>query len=357
MLARRGHEVHLLTFHDPVLEDALTAEDNANLRMTYLPTQLKWSPVPLARRVRRLLDALRPDVWHAHIAIPYGVTAAIARQHPFFLSTHGSDVYFEAWASKVGRFRPLLPPGVGRLAFRVVHAGLASAADKVVVFSPDMMKLLPRLGYPRSRLVPCYLGIDTDLFRRRDRPPAAEEFRIVCTRNLEPLYDHATLLEAAARLQAQGVRVSLRLAGSGSLRRFLEDYARRLGIADRVEFLGVVLHRQLPRLLSESDVMVSPSRSDTTAMSVLEAMSCGLPVVATSVGSLPERIVPGRNGFLFRPGDVSELTAALGRLAADPALRDRMGADNEREVRAKFNLRETINRLEFAYEQAMSAPV
>jgi len=350
-LAARGHEVHLFTFHHDVLERTQTAADLDRLQLHFLPSAVKWHPIALARQVRPHLARLRPDVWHAHIAIPYGVGAAVTRWHPFLLTTHGSDVYFQAWVRKSPRLRPPAVHPPAWIAFRSIHAGLAAVVDRVIVYSPDMMDLLPRLGYPRSRLTPCFLGVDTSLFRPGDGGAAASSvFRIVCTRNLEPIYGHETLLRATALLRSRGVRVRLTLAGDGSERPRLEGLSSSQGLGDTVRFLGAVPHRELPRWISEADVLVSASHSDTTALSVLEGMACGLPVVVTDVGSLAFRIVPGRNGFLFRPGDVEGLAGHLGRIASDPELRHRIGEENRREVSAKYDLRATVRLLEGAYE-------
>ena len=352
-LASRGHEIHLFTFRDPVLEKTQEPHALDALHPTILPRELKWSPLRLAQVLRTALDRIRPDIWHAHIAIPYGVAAAAVRRHPFLLTTHGSDVYLGAWLQKSIRLRDALTPVGARIVFRALHAGLAASVDRVVVYSPDMLAVLPRLGYAPGKLVPCYLGIDTERFRPAIRSSASEDaIQLVCTRHLEPIYDHPTLLEAVARLRAEGLRVRLVLAGAGTSRSSLEDLSRRLGIAEAVEFLGAVPQARLPALLASSDVLVSASRSDTTAMSVLEGMACGLPVVATAVGSLPMRVEDGVSGFLFPPGDVTRLTTHLRRLATDTDLRKRMGKANGERASREFDLRTTVVQLEEAYFEA-----
>jgi len=351
-LAARGHEVHLFTFHHAVLEGTQTREDVRRLHLRFLPAAVKWDPVALGRAVRRELTRIQPEVWHAHIAIPYGVGAAATRWHPFLLTTHGSDVYFRAWIGKSARLRAPAVRAPAWLVFHSIHVALSAVVDRLIVYSPDMMEVLPRLGYPRSKLVPCFLGIDTSLFRPGDGGSGdASELRVICTRNLEPIYGHETLLEAASLLRGRGVRIRLVLAGDGSARPRLEGLAASLRLGDAVEFLGAVPHRDLPRWLVGSDVLVSPSHSDTTAMSVLEGMACGLPVVVTEVGSLASRIVPGRHGFLFRPGDAEGLAGHLERIASDPALRHRMGEENRREVSSKYDLQGTVRSLEAAYER------
>lgn len=355
-VAQAGHRVHLLTFRDPLLMRTQTPESWGEMQVEFLPRELKWSPLRLARRLRPVLQSSRPDIWHVHLAIPYGVTGLLARCHPFLLTTHGSDLYFRAWIQKSPKLPVLAPPGVGQLLFRLVHMSLAASVDRVLVYSPDMMEALPRMGYPPSKLVPCFLGVDTDRFRpREDDSNPREEFRIVCTRHLEPLYDHTTLLAVVARLSARGIPVRLRLIGGGSARPVLERIARAWRIQGIVEFVGTTPHSRLPEILQEADVVVSASRSDTTALSVLEGMASGLPVVVTDVGSLGLRIRHGRNGFLFKPGDVDALEEHLLALASNPELRTAMGRENAALVRRENPIQKTIECLLRSYEDIVIA--
>jgi L-malate glycosyltransferase len=350
-LVRRGHEVRLFTFHDPIVDGTQSRDGGVELEVVFLPPSLKWSPIALGRRIRKELLASPPQILHAHIAIPYGMGAALTRWHPFLLSTHGTDVYYRAWRTKLAQALGPLPPGLGSVAFRATHAFLAACVDNVIVYSPDMLEWLPHLGYPRTKLSSCDLGIDILPFQRVPISPPDGEFRIVCTRNLEPIYDHPAIFRSLAALRRRGVNARLTLAGDGSARLSLEAMVQDLDLVDTVEFLGAVPHDILPEVLARSDVFVSASHSDAAPQSVLEAMAIGLPVVVTRVGSLPLRIVEGESGFLFDPGDVDRLTSRLELLAADEALRRKMGQANRERASREFDVRKTVDRLEEIYQR------
>jgi glycosyltransferase involved in cell wall biosynthesis len=129
----------------------------------------------------------------------------------------------------------------------------------------------------------------------------------------------------------------LRLAGEGHLRARLEEQAARLGIADRVRFLGLVA--DMPAFYQGLDVFVLPSVStEGLPLTVLEAMASGLPVVATTVGGTPEAITDGESGLLAPPGDAGALAVALRRVLDDEALRGRLGAAAREAVLARFTL-------------------
>ena len=145
--------------------------------------------------------------------------------------------------------------------------------------------------------------------------------------------DFATLVDALARLEPPARAL---LVGDGPERMAIEAEVRRLGLAGRVTLAGE--RGDVPELLAASDVFVLSSRSEGLPMSVLEAMAAGLPVVASSVGGVPELVVEGETGFLVPVGDAAALAAALERLIADQELRRRLGRAGRRRVEAEFDL-------------------
>jgi glycosyltransferase involved in cell wall biosynthesis len=103
-----------------------------------------------------------------------------------------------------------------------------------------------------------------------------------------------------------------------------------------VHFLG--LRRDVPDLLSAMDILVLPSHTEGFGLALVEAMAAGLPVIATSVGALPEVVTEGENGLLIPPRDAGALAGALERLLSDPALAQRLGANARTHVREHFSL-------------------
>ncbi len=124
------------------------------------------------------------------------------------------------------------------------------------------------------------------------------------------------------------------MAGRGPLAGRLRHLAGELGVADRVEMPGFVPHAEVPELMRGFDVFVNPSvyDSETFGVAILEASCCALPVVATRVGGVPEVCRDGDTGLLVERNDPDALAEALLRLAEDPALRRRLGANGRRFV-------------------------
>ncbi|MBN8453663.1 glycosyltransferase family 4 protein [Accumulibacter sp.] len=156
------------------------------------------------------------------------------------------------------------------------------------------------------------------------------------------------LLEAAAMLVAAGSPVRLWLGGDGDVEG-CQIYARKLGIAERVEFLGWVSGKHKRRLLKTAGVYCLPSFNEGLPISLLEAMAIGLPVVTTPVGGIPEVVSDGVEGFLVAPGDAAVVAARLGELIGDPQLARRMGALGRRKAIDRFAAEVIVPKIEAVY--------
>lgn len=164
-----------------------------------------------------------------------------------------------------------------------------------------------------------------------------------------------TLIEAAARPELAGLSWRMIIAGNGDLPAYEAD-ARRLGIADRVTFPGWQDEASVARLLEEADVLVLPSEAENQPISILNAMSAALPVVASDVGAIPEMVEDGRSGLLVSPRDPVALATALAELIKNPSERERMGKRGEEIFHARFRLDETLRRFHDLYQSVVNEP-
>jgi glycosyltransferase involved in cell wall biosynthesis len=180
-----------------------------------------------------------------------------------------------------------------------------------------------------------------------------------------PPPDGPLVLGALARLEEEkGIDIliralvdvpgaSLLLAGDGSRRDELSRLAEELGVARRVRFLGWV---ESPcALLTRVQVLVTPSRTETMTLAVLEAMHAGLPVVVADVGSLSEAVLDGRTGFVVPPEDPQALAEACLRLT-DPVLRTRMGAAAQARAAREFSVETMAARYDAHYRSVLGLP-
>jgi glycosyltransferase involved in cell wall biosynthesis len=158
---------------------------------------------------------------------------------------------------------------------------------------------------------------------------------------------HATLIEAVAACRDRDVHVDLAVAGEGPLRGELVALARRLGIEDRVQLLGRC--EDVRKLLRATDVFAFPSLYEAVGIALLEAMACGVAIVASRVGGIPEIVADGVSGLLVPPGEVVPLAEALIRLAHDPGHRIVLG-QAARDRALAFDIQGQVQALEELYE-------
>ncbi|HEX5014978.1 MAG TPA: glycosyltransferase [Candidatus Limnocylindrales bacterium] len=183
---------------------------------------------------------------------------------------------------------------------------------------------------------------------------------IVSVGRLIPLKGHLELIQACARLAGAGVRFRCRIVGDGPFRDVLERQIVARGLTGTVALTGPKTADDVRDLLRETDVFVTPSipmkgRMEGIPVVLMEALSSGVPVVASRMSGIPELVVDGENGVLVEPGDVPALAEALRGLVSDPERRARFGRAGRERVLASFELDKEASALVAAFEATIEA--
>nr|WP_297861133.1 glycosyltransferase [Meiothermus sp.] len=165
--------------------------------------------------------------------------------------------------------------------------------------------------------------------------------------------DHGLLLQALADLQEQPWEVEL--IGDGPMQSLAEEQAARLGIGDRVRFLGA--RKDVAECLAQAHIFVLASNYEGFPLSILEAMRAGLPVVASNVGGVAEAVIDGETGFLVPRGDVHALRSRLAQLIENPQLRTQMGMAGRARYKAHFTLEQMLEKTLAVYEKVLKTKV
>jgi glycosyltransferase involved in cell wall biosynthesis len=245
--------------------------------------------------------------------------------------------------------------GVGRELAHVVNQLIPGKRDAAILLTANerTRKALPRSASPHViQLVEN--GVDMGLFHARERVArASATCRFVFVGRLVDWKRVDLLLEACAKLKSE--KFTLEILGDGPLRSELEAYAQGLGIGERVIFHGMQPQARCSQVLSECDALVLPSLRECGGAVVLEAMACGLPVIATRWGG-PADYLDERSGILVDPAGhdsfVAGLADAMRRIIASPELRTRLGEAGKRRVQEEFDWERKIDRMLDIYEQA-----
>jgi glycosyltransferase involved in cell wall biosynthesis len=272
--------------------------------------------------------ASRASFWRkfAFIAVAY------CARVPVVIHLHGGEfhVFYGAESSRVVR--------------RVIR-GVFERADKVVVLSAWWQEWV-KSTFSRANVVTLYNPAPLPV-RSIDPRDCATLLFLGRIGKAKGVFD---LLEAISRLADRYPQVKLLLCGDGDLAE-AQAVSTRLGINARVAFMGWVQGAAKATLLRTATVFVLPSYNEGLPMSVLEAMSYGMPIIASRVGGVPEAIDNEMDGLLIKPGDVDALTASLNRLLADKGLRHRLGEAARSKVERAFSIDVVAPKIKEIYAQ------
>ena len=342
-LARAGHDVTVYTRRDSAdLPDRVRTADGVLVEHLQAGPA---TPVPkdellplvgsLGSELAARFAADRPDLVHAHFWMS-GLAALSA--------TRGLDVpvvqTFHALGVTKRRFQgrqDTSPP----VRIRMERA-LARDVDRVVATSTDEVSELLRLGAVRSRITVVPSGVDVEQFspdgpvaERTDRP------RVLCIGRLVPRKGFDTVIRALAavpdaELVIAGGPAADQLSGDPEARR-LRRLAERFGVADRVQLIGAVPRPDMPALLRSADLVVCTPWYEPFGIVPLEAMACGVPVVASAVGGFLDTVVDGATGTLVPPRRPDRLAAAMRKLLSEPFWREAYGTAGVDRARSRYS--------------------
>ena len=353
-LAARGHDVHILSSDTPFrlgeYQPGLTFHrvDTPSYPLFREPQYV----LSLATKIVQVARNEHLDIIHAHYAIPHATAAYLARQilhatHPaqvpsVITTLHGTDI------TLIGSDR----------SYSETVALCIEQSDGVTAVSESLKSDTYReLAITKDiRVIPNFL--DCSVHRRIDAEPLRERLIgdpaakvLIHVSNFRPIKRVTAVVEIFARVCAQ-MPAHLLMVGDGPDLDKAQRLAKERGLEERVHFLGG--QDQVRPLLSIADVFLLPSMQESFGLAALEAMACEVPVVASSVGGLPEVIEDGRTGFLLPPDDLEGMSRAALRLLTDARLHGEIREAARQVVHTKFCEEKIVPLYEQYYEQVMA---
>lgn len=301
--------------------------------------------------LRETVEEFDFDLIHAIRLFPIAsslIPIAGSTGRPLLSLGVGSDVHTNPFTSR----------GIRRLTRLAIER-----SDRVAAVSKALGNEMLALGQPRRSIATVYNGVDTVTFaptpERRDELrrnlglPAGGAGIVMVSRLARSKGVHE-LLAAFVRLNAQHKEAWLAIVGDGPERAGLVRRVESLGIGSRVILPGAVPHDVVPQWLNASDIFVLPSYNEGLPNVVMEAMACGLPVLATDVGGISEAVTEACTGFLVQPRSADALIAPLEELLANPPLRTRLGRAGRERVERQFGWRRSAECLLSVYEDMVA---
>jgi glycosyltransferase involved in cell wall biosynthesis len=309
-----------------------------DLATASLPSMLSFLPCGVARGFG-VLRHRRYDILNTHFAIPSGPTGVVLSRlfgTPQVLTIIGGDIYDPT---------KKLSPSSNALLRAVVRRVLNSSAH-VIAISQDIKDRAERDLHCKTGIDVIHYGLTPPRFQetsRRELGLPEDEVILISIGRLVRRKALGDVLLALSRLE--GPRLRLLIIGEGPEERRLREMARTLGLSEQVEFMGAVWGERKFQYLAAADMFVLPSVHEGFGLVFLEAMHCGLPVIASTSGGQTDFLRDGETGYLVPVGEVEPLTQSILRLARDEGLRRQMSEFN-REYAKAFHISGVAERYE-----------
>jgi glycosyltransferase involved in cell wall biosynthesis len=354
-LAEREHEVDVLTTGWGDLPSEETVEGlgvyrvpvwgRGDLSTASLPSMLSFLPCGVAKGCQ-VLRKKRYDVLNTHFAIPSGPTGVVLSRlfrTPMVLTIIGGDIYDPS--------KKLSPSG-NRVLRGVVRRVLDSSSH-IIAISEDIKRRAREDLQCQKQIEVIHYGLAAPQFEEKSRAELGIPEGHVVLITVGRLIKRKALdglLMALSKLERGDVR--LLITGEGPEEKHLRDLSEGLGLSPRVEFLGAIWGERKFQYLAASDIFVLPSVHEGFGLVFLEAMHCGLPVIASSTGGQTDFLKDGETGFLVPVGDVDALAERIARLIEDSALRERISRFNQEHVKS-FHISGVAERYEALFSEVV----
>ncbi|HTP34734.1 MAG TPA: N-acetyl-alpha-D-glucosaminyl L-malate synthase BshA [Candidatus Acidoferrales bacterium] len=350
-LAARGHEVHFITYANPIRLDPDTP------RIHYHEVEVSTYPLfqyppyclALASRMAEVAESYRLDLLHVHYAIPHSIAAMLAQQMlapkrrlPIVTTLHGTDITLV---------------GVDPSYFPITRFGIEKS-DGVTSISDYLRRQTIEVFGVQNEIRVIKNFVNCTLYHPDNEKKGAAAYApngeklLIHLSNFRPVKRVVDCVRILAEVRKH-VPARLLMVGDGPDRGAAEHLARSLGVADDVLFLGKQNH--VERLIPLAHVLLMPSELESFGLVALEAMACSVVPVATRVGGVPELITDGEDGFLEQVGDIAAQAARVVALLTDDELHYRMSKAGRWNAGERFCTDNIIPQYEQYYNQVTGA--
>ncbi|HEY9186778.1 MAG TPA: N-acetyl-alpha-D-glucosaminyl L-malate synthase BshA [Ignavibacteria bacterium] len=348
-LAKRGHSIHFISYAIPMRLDSFIENIYYHeVEMTNYPLfEFPLYTLAVTSKMVEVAKYEKLDLLHVHYAIPHATSAFLAKQIindnkvKVITTLHGTDI------TLVGLEPSFLP----LIKFSIENSDGVTAVSRFL-----KEKTITNYNIEKEiEVIPNF--VDTDLYK----PSKSLENRKLIAKLEEKILIHVSNFRPVKRVQdvikifnlvSKKIPSKLILVGDGPDRSDCEKLCRELNICDKVKFLGK--QTALVDILSISDLFLIPSQSESFGLAALEAMSCGLPVISSSIGGLPELIVHGETGYIAEIGDIERMAKYAVDLLTSESKYKYFSENSRKRAVEKFNINAITQMYEHYYYKTLN---
>jgi L-malate glycosyltransferase len=338
-LAARGHEIHFITYANPIrLDHGIPRIHYHEVEVSNYPL-FQYPPycLALASRMATVAASYDLDLLHVHYAIPHSISALLAKQMttdrrlPFVTTLHGTDITLV---------------GIDRSYFPITKFSIEQS-DGITAISHNLEQETAEVFGVANPIRVIHNFVNCDVYKPAMEKPKHEKI-LVHLSNFRPVKRVLDCIRILKEVR-KAAPVKLWMVGDGPERSPAEMLAHELGVSKYVEFLGKQDH--VERLIPHADVLLMPSEMESFGLAALEAMACGVPPVGTRTGGVTELITHEVDGYVEKVGDIAAQSARVIALVTDEALYARMSAAARLAAETRYSTDIIIPQYERYYEE------
>ncbi len=349
-LSKKGHEIHFITYSQPVRLDALSS--NLHYHEVNVPDYplFKYEPYELAlsSKLYDVISKYEIDVLHVHYAIPHAYAAYMAKkilnengyEIPIVTTLHGTDI------TLVGN-HPFYKPAV---TFSINKSDIVTCVSKSLMEDTRQF-----FGIEREiKVIPNFIDIDkySALHNTCEKNVIAQgdEKIIVHISNFRPLKRIIDVIKIFEKINSK-INSKLIMVGDGPEKKRAKDYLRKNNLKNRVIFVGKT--NEVDQILCSSDLFLLPSEKESFGLAALEAMALKVPVVSTNTGGLPELNINGNSGYTSDIGDIDSMASNAIKILSDKSLKKKYRSQAFENAK-KYDIKKIIPLYEKVYDEALN---
>jgi N-acetyl-alpha-D-glucosaminyl L-malate synthase BshA len=349
-LAKKGHEIHIVSYAPPFrLRSFHPNIFFHEVEIASYPL-FKYPPyaLGLATKLVELVETYDLELIHAHYAIPHAASAYLAKQIldprgiKIITTLHGTDITLV---------------GTDRSFHRVIKFAIEKSDGVTTVSNSLKQQTIQEFNLEREiRVITNFIDPDRpSLYRnqcdRKSYAPQGEKI-LMHASNFRPVKRVRDVVRIFEKVRAK-IPAKLILIGDGPERKFCKQMVKELKLDDDVKFLGEQDH--LEPLFFCADLFLLPSEKESFGLTALEAMNCGVPVIASDTGGLPEVITHGETGYLYPVGEIEKMAECSIELLSDPQKHDLFKRQARKRATQCFNADKIIPQYEALYKEIIEA--
>ena len=328
----REYEVSVISFFPGEIENVNVHYINCGMD-AQKSDRKKISYLLQARKVKRIINEINPDIISVHYASSYGAVAAFSGIKNYFLSVWGADVY--EFPEKSFLHKKLIQISLKR-------------ASKLLSTSKAMAFHASRYTRKSFEITP--FGVKTEVFNPSRRSRIDNSFVIGTVKGIDPKYGIDYLIKAVAKFKKMNPNIDfqLRIAGKGEYREEYEKLAYSLDIGEETRWLGFISQDEAAKEWANMDVAVVPStvESESFGVSAIEAQACGTAVIISDIPGLMEATNPNETCLVVKRKNDEELAKAIDKLYHDEDLRKRLGEKGVKYVNDNYTYEACFSHIE-----------